>query len=284
MHIVVCVKDVFHPHDLRLPANGQKSPDGLRMPNRADECAVELAVRLRDQEGGRVTLLSIAPPEAEETLESLVGLGADALVRVWEARLAEADVAAVASVLAAVMRRQQAGLALCGDRAVGGAGTGLTGPLLAEILGWPFVGGAVALEAGKKEGMVVTRLIERGDRQVLYTPLPAVVAVSPEALTPGYPALAKIRRAKREVCGLEGIASEAEALSAPLPMTVIDWAIAKPRPRKLFAPPSTASAADRLKMVMGGGMAKKAQDSSVEAPPEKAAEQILQFLRQEKLI
>jgi electron transfer flavoprotein beta subunit len=269
---------------------------------------VELAVRLREQRGGQVTLLSVASPEAEETLDLYLGLGAEALVRVWDPLLAGVDAAAVALILAAAARRLRPDLILCGDRALGGDGTGLTGPTVAERLDWPFAGSIVAaasaIEPAERASeharhppsddgrLIVHRLIERGDRQLLRIPLPAVIAVSPEADPPRYPAFARVRRAARSSLDLEALdlipAATAAALercpAACSPTQVTGWAPARPRPKKLFVPPSTASAADRLRMVMSGGRARPTGDNLVEAPPERAAEQIMQFLRQERLI
>lgn len=283
MKIVVCVTFVYHHLDLQVPAKGvAEPPRGLPMPNRADEGAMELALRLCEAVGGSVTVLSVAPPEAEETLERVVGMGAAAFWRVWEPALENAEVFAVADALVSALTELQPDLILCGERASGGAGTGLTGPLLAEQLGWPLLVGATHLEADAGN-VRVHRLLTRGDRMALEAPLPAVVTVSPESPTPRYPALAKVRRAARVVREGTGLHGETPRSPAP-PLSEVEWTIAKPRPKKLFTPPSAASAADRLRMVMGGGMQKKAQDNLVEAPAEKAAEQILQFLRQEKII
>jgi electron transfer flavoprotein beta subunit len=285
MNLLVCVSEVWHPHDLRPPENGTGQPLGLRMPNRADECAVCLAARLVEQRGGQVQLLSATPPDAEETLSVYIGLGATALVRIWDPGLERLDALSVSLVLSRAAERLKPDVILCGDRAFGGEGSGLTGPALAERLGWPFVGSTVAFEAVETGALVTHRLIERGDRQVIRVRLPAVIAVSREADAPGYPAFARIRRARREEWDLSHLGlTPDQVCNARSPLKASGWAIAKPRPKKLFTPPSTASAADRLRMVMGGGKARTAQDATIEAPPEKAAEQILQFLRQEGLI
>src|SRR5947209_6800479 len=120
MNLLVCVADVLHPHDLQPPTDGAARPTGLRTTNRADECAVELAVRLRERDGGRVTLLSVAPAEAEETLELYTGLGAETLIRIWDPVIEGVDAAGVALALAYAAARLQPDLILCGDRAFGG--------------------------------------------------------------------------------------------------------------------------------------------------------------------
>src|SRR5262245_66253000 len=84
MNILVCVKDVLSSKDIQLPANGTGLPEGCRMPNQADECAVEMAVNLRNKNGGRVTIVSVAPPELEEVSGMYLGLGADGCALVWD--------------------------------------------------------------------------------------------------------------------------------------------------------------------------------------------------------
>jgi electron transfer flavoprotein beta subunit len=281
VNLVVCVKEVLHVHGLRAPTATNR-PGGLPAPNRADECAVELAVRLREAHGGQVTLVSFAPPAAEAVLELYLGLGAEQLVRVWDEARAAGDHYAVALTLSRAVATLAADLILCGECAYGGEDTGLFGPALAEQLGWPFVGRVIAVELDGG-GASVQRLIERGDRTAIRAPLPAVLAVSPEANQPRYPAYAKVRRARRQALDLSAIGLVPAGL--PQPQTRITaWAPTRPRPKKLFAPPSTASAADRLRMVSGGGPARKSQGPLLEGSPDEAAAQILQFLQQEKLI
>ncbi|MBI3362462.1 MAG: hypothetical protein HY023_15280, partial [Chloroflexi bacterium] len=233
---------------------------------------------------GQVMLISVAPPEAEEILEMYLGIGASVFARVWDDGLDGADQFGVALTLARAAARFSPDVILCGERSVGDYGTGLIGPLLAERLGWPFVGRVSSFQVGIGAA-IAHRLVERGDKLTIQTPLPAVLSVSREANEPRYPALAKIRRARRETLDLAALGLTRDDLAAAhSPASVVGWAAARPRPKKLFAPPSTASAADRLRMVSGGGPARKAQDQFVEAPPERSAELILAVLKQEKVI
>ncbi|MCI0590284.1 MAG: hypothetical protein L0Y67_01535 [Gammaproteobacteria bacterium] len=255
------------------------------MPNQADECAIEMAVKLRNEFSGLVTIVSITPPDAEEISSMYIGLGADALMRVWDDALESADAGQIAFVLMRLSIQFSPDIILCGDRAVGGDGSGLTGPLLAELLGWPFIGGLVAINLGSDKDLICSRLIERGDRQIIRTPLPVVISISPETGQPKYPAFARTRSATRQVFDIASLGLNPTVLGCfALPSKDSGWSEAKPKPKKLFTPPATASAADRMRMVMGGGESRKPQGNVIEVSAEKAAEQVLQFLRQEKLI
>jgi len=255
------------------------------MPNQADECAVEMAVILRNENGGRVTIVSVAPPESEEVSSMYIGLGADAFVRVWDNVLEDADALQVALVIMRISTQLNPDVIFCGDRAIGSNGSGLTAPVLAELHRWPFVGNIVAIYPGNNKEIICYRLIERGDLQIICAPLPVVISVSPETGQPKYPAFAHLRQATRQVFDLASLGLNSTVLDEfAFPVKYSGWSLAKRKPKKLFTPPTTASAADRLRMVMGGGQSRKPQGNVFEVPAEKAAEIILQFLRQEKLI
>jgi electron transfer flavoprotein beta subunit len=283
MNTLVCVKAGFSPQGLAPPQNGTLQPEGYLMPNRADECAIALAAGLRKQNGGSVTLVSVAPSHDEEVLDFYVGLGADAIIRVWEDLLTGADARAIAYVLSNVAKMVQPEIIICGDSAFGGEGSGLIGPLLAEILGWPFLGGLV--EVSLNNDLDCFRLMERGDRQHYKVKLPAVIAASPEMETTRYPSFMTVRAARRELLDLGSLGVDCEELERLFPTSdQTTWVKAKPRARKLFTPPSTASAADRMRMIIGGGQARKAQTNLLEGAPGKLAQQIIEFLRQERLL
>ncbi len=287
MEIAVCVIETLFRHDLCLPEGGSGAVTGLAAPNRADLCAVEMAIGLRQRLGGRVTLLAVAAPESEATLAIYAGLGAEAQLRCWDPSLGAAGALGIAAVLARMVGRVGAELVLLGDGATGGDGTGLTGPAVAERLGRPFVAGIVRCDVEEPGVAVVERLVERGDRLVVEVPFPAVLAVSPEAPQTCYPAYTRAQRVARETIDLAGLGlSPDDVLAASAGTRYSGWTLANPRARKLFAPPSTASGAERLRMVMGGGRTQKptADANIIEEPPERAAEQILAFLRQERVI
>lgn len=285
MKTLVCVKAGFSSLELQPSGNGAGRPSGFLMTNQADECAIALAASLQSKNDGDLTLVSVAGSETEEILDFYVGLGADAIIRVWDEILTSADTMIIARVLSYVAKRVMPEVILCGDRARGGESSGLTGPLLAEFLGWPFLGSLVKVERSDEREITCFRLIERGDRQIIKVPLPAVLAASPEGQASPYPSYKRIRRARRKFMDLGALAMPTEEMeSLAFAAGRLFWTTAKPKPRKLFTPPSTASAADRMRMIMGGGKTRKPQSNLIEGAPDEVADQILQFLRQERLI
>lgn len=283
MNALVCVKAGLSPLEIQPSGNGAGAT-GFFMTNQADECAIALGARLQGN-GGNLTLASVAGSETEECLDFYVGLGADAIIRVWDNILTCADTQTIALVLSYLAKHIEPEVILCGDRAQGGSGSGITGPMLAELLGWPFLGSLVNVERSGERELTCFRLIERGDRQIIKVPLPAVLAASPAGDGAPYPSYMRVRRARRKFMDLGALAIPPEQLELFASATgKMSWTTAKPKPRKLFTPPSTASAADRMRMIMGGGKTRKPQSNLIEGAPDEVAGQILQFLRQERLI
>jgi electron transfer flavoprotein alpha/beta subunit len=283
--LVVCVHPVWFEHDLEL-VDGV--PVGIAATERAEECAVAMARSLAEQTKGEVTLLSVAPETADPVLDRYLSLGAHRLVRCWDPRWEGTETCSLPSVLAAALVKLKPRIVFCGDAATGGVGTGLVGPIVAELLGAAFGGRVVGIRSYEPESVIVERLLTRGDRQLLRVGCaggqPALLAISPSAPAPPYPALTKLRRAVKEVWGPDELGLETAAVG-PL-SDGANWTRARPRARKLFTPPATASAAERLRMVMAGpGRAGAANGSSsgsrpgqVAGTPDEIAEQILRFL------
>ena len=114
--------------------------------NHADESAVELALRLRDAHGGRVTALTMGPPRAEGTLRELISRGVDDAVLLTDKAFAGADTLATARALAAAAKALGPfDLLLFGRRAADGE-TGQVGPMTAALLGLPCVANITSAE------------------------------------------------------------------------------------------------------------------------------------------
>lgn len=290
MNIVTCVSEGFFTNGpLPLAAAGCGDGNGRaprRVPNPLDELAVEAAVRLKEHHGGRVTLVTIGSM-SEATLRAYLGLGVDDSLQVLDEGVDDLGPMQVAYLLAQVIRPLAPDLVLCGERATGGPATGLVPLALGEFLDFPVVTGAAALEVGPRE-VTVERLIERGDRQVLQAPRPAVVTVAQAFGTPRYPALAKARRAMRRQVNLRqlGLARDALGVVLPVPNEVAREK-ARPRPKKIYLPPSTMSAAERMAALMAGGRAgarKGGEAKFVEGLPGDMATKMIEFLRRERIL
>lgn len=198
LHIIVCVKPVpdprtwgklkLDPHTLLL-----RRGDVPAVINPLDRHAVEQALALREAEGGSVTLVSMAPADAEEQLAEAMAMGADRACLLADRAFAGADTLATARTLAAAIRRIGAwDLVFCGAYSADGS-TAQVGPQLAELLGVPDLTHVVALEVRDR---VVRARSEDGDGTLVYeTELPAVATFSREANVPRLPTMPGIMRA-----------------------------------------------------------------------------------------
>ncbi|HHY38429.1 MAG TPA: electron transfer flavoprotein subunit beta/FixA family protein [Clostridia bacterium] len=156
--IVVCVKAVPDPKKGSpsfdpVTKTVRRAAQDLVM-NLLDRHAVEEALRIRGGFGGKVTVVSMGPPEAMPVLKESLALGVDRAVLLSDRAFAGADTLATSKTLALGIRKLgQFDLVLAGSESSDGA-TGQVGPQLAEILGIPFVPKAVKIELynGAKPG------------------------------------------------------------------------------------------------------------------------------------
>jgi electron transfer flavoprotein beta subunit len=183
MKIVILLKQVPDSTDVRIdPATGMLKRDRNKgIANPEDKYAVEMALGLRDQHGGTITVLSMGPETAKDTLKEALAMGADEAVLVSDPALAGSDVAVTAKVLARALEPLGPDLILCGRRSIDGY-TGAIGPMLAENLKLPLVSAArkLDLDAGK----LTAEQVWDDQIRVIEAATPAVVTVSREAKTP----------------------------------------------------------------------------------------------------
>lgn len=191
MNIIVTVKQVPDTNDVRIdPATGTLIREGVpSIVNPEDKNAIELALALREKNGGsgKITVISMGPPQAEAALREVLAMGADEAILLSDRAFAGADTLATANVLAHAVRKLGAyDLIICGRQAIDGD-TAQVGPQLAEFLGIPQVTYAIDLWCEDKN-LVVKRHTDSGT-QTVATQLPALVTVLKEANKPRIPTL-----------------------------------------------------------------------------------------------
>jgi electron transfer flavoprotein beta subunit len=219
--ILVCVKQVasldeeFELGEDRLSVDPEFVEWEL---NEWDSFALEAALRLREQvggEGAEVVAASVGAEVAEEGLLGCLARGADRALRVWDESLASGDVLVVARVLAAVARREQPDLVLCGVQS-SDAVNGATGTALAGLLGLPRVAVVKAIEpAADGRTLAVERELEGGLVERLRVRLPALLTVQTGIYEPRYATLRAIKQAREkpfERLGLGELGLSAEEL------------------------------------------------------------------------
>jgi len=151
----------------------------------ADHCALEVALRIKDDLGAEVVAVSGQPEPDDETLQRGLAMGADRAIYLSGEGFENADEAVMARALKAVIERLDgAALVIVGMTTLD-TGQGQLGLRLAELLGWPQVTGAWSVEAADGRLEAVRR---SGDTYVrVAADLPAVVTVPACALKPRYP-------------------------------------------------------------------------------------------------
>lgn len=161
-----------------------------------DEYAIEEALQIRERVGeGEVVLACAGGEAAQSSLRQGLAMGADRGVLVQHEGYDRTDGLARARALAAVAAGESPNLILLGKYGVG-TDEGQTGPMLAEILGWPHVSAVSSLKL-EGETFEARRGIE-GAVEVVEGKLPAVVTAEKGLNEPRYPSLKGIMAAKKK--------------------------------------------------------------------------------------
>ncbi len=213
MRIAVCVKQVAALADeVEFVADRRDvDPDFLdRALNEWDTYAVEEALRIRDDQGGEVVVVTVGDDESEDVLRRCVAMGADRAVRVSSANVGLPDPVATARALAAALRDEQPDLVLCGAQS-SDAVQGATPAALGGVLDLPVVAVVRKIDvSGDGRSAVVDRELEGGVIDVTEVDLPAVISVQTGINDPRYVTLRAIQEAAaRDVDVLEAPATEA---------------------------------------------------------------------------
>ncbi len=197
MNVVVCLKQVPGTTQVKIdPETNTLIREGIEnIINPFDTYAIEEGVRLRERFGGKVTAISMGPPQTEAALREAVSLGADEGILLSDPAFAGADTWATSCTLSMALRKlEQYDLIVCGRQTLDGD-TGQVGPQLAEMLCLPFVAYVSQIEEIADGGIRVRRMVEDG-YEVMESPLPAVITVVKEINAPRLPSLRGIARSK----------------------------------------------------------------------------------------
>ncbi len=197
MEIVVCVKQVPDTTEVKIdPVTNTLIRQGVpSIVNPFDKFALEIGLQLKEKHGGRVTVISMGPPQAKDALKECLAMGADAAVLVSDRAFGGADTLATSYTLAAAVRKLgNADLILCGKQAIDGD-TAQVGPEMAEHLGWTQVTYAASVEIDGTK-VKVNREHDEG-YDVISTQLPAVVTIIKTLLEPRYPTVKGTMKANR---------------------------------------------------------------------------------------
>jgi electron transfer flavoprotein beta subunit len=233
MNIVVLVKQVPDTESERrlVPGAGtldRAAADGVI--NELDEYAIEEGLRIAEAHGGEVTILSMGPQRAAESIRKALSMGADKAVHVLDDGLAGSDALATSAVIAAALQSVGFDLVIAGAESTD-ARTGVLPAMLAERLGVPQLTQASKVDISGS-GVTVRRVSDEG-LDVVEASLPAVVSVVEKINEPRYPSFKGIMAAKKkpvQVLALAdlGVSPDAAGLGGSV-TEVADFAARPPR-------------------------------------------------------
>ncbi|MDI3546904.1 MAG: electron transfer flavoprotein beta subunit [Halanaerobiales bacterium] len=198
MNIIIPIKQVPETSNVKMDEEtGTMVRDGVEsIVNPLDLYAIETGIQLKEEFGGKITVITMGPPSAEKALREAISMGCDDGILLSGREFAGSDTWATSYALSQVIR--EAGkfdLILAGERATDGD-TGQVGPGIASFLGLPLATYTSKIVELTKDSITVERLIEEG-YETLRLPLPALLTVVKEISYPRLPTLRGKQRAKK---------------------------------------------------------------------------------------
>jgi electron transfer flavoprotein beta subunit len=261
MKIVVCVKQVPDTTEVKIDEKtGTLIREGVpSIINPFDQFAVELAIKLRDEHGGEVSVVSMGPPQAKSVLTKSLALGADNAFLLSDRAFAGADTLATAYTLAtAIEKIGDFDLILCGLQAIDGD-TAQVGPEIAQRLKLPQVTYADNVIFENKK-FIVDKQTESGTERLEVKPPALVALITPTDFVPGNPPFSKIMKAKKkplETWTAEDLGGDSERYGLNGSPTYV---------KRIYTPPQ------------------KEKGEILEDPPDVAAKKIVELLAKEGYI
>jgi electron transfer flavoprotein beta subunit len=185
MKIVVCIKQVPDTNEVRIdPVTGTLIRDGVpSIMNPDDKNALEEALRLKDETGAHVTVLTMGPPQADAILREALAMGADEAVLLTDRAFAGADTWATSLALAKACENIGYDIIFAGRQAIDGD-TAQVGPEMAEHLDLPQVTYVENVEL-KGSSLKVKRALEDG-YEILGVKTPCLLTCIKELNQPRY--------------------------------------------------------------------------------------------------
>ena len=198
MNIIVCIKQVPETTQVRInPETNTLIREGVKsIINPFDMYAIEEGIRLKDKFGGKITVITMGPPQADAALREAISLGCDQGILICDRAFAGSDTWATSYTLAGAIKKiNEFDLIICGKQASDGD-TAQVGPGISTHLGIPQVTYVKKIEEVKEKSMRVERMMEEGF-EVIETPLPALLTVVKEINEPRLPSLKGMMKARQ---------------------------------------------------------------------------------------
>lgn len=187
MNVVVCVKQVPD-----TKGGVEFNPDGtlnraamLAIMNPDDKAGLEAALRLKDQYGAKVTVITMGLPKAQDVLIEALAMGADEGILVTDRVLGGADTWATSHTLAGAIRKLDYDIIITGRQAIDGD-TAQVGPQISERLDIPLISYAQKIDVDENEKTVTVQRQYDDRYHVLKAKMPVLITALSELNTPRY--------------------------------------------------------------------------------------------------
>lgn len=216
MEILVLLKQVPATESMIAIADDSVSikTDGLKyVINPYDELAVEEALKIREAQGGTVTIVTAGPAKAAEAVRTALAMGADKGVLIDPGDVV-CDGLATAKILAAVIKEMPCDLIVAGHRAVDDDNFQV-GPAVAELLGMPNI--SMVIKEEITDGKITCTCTVEGGTKEVEAPLPALISTQRGLNEPRYASLPGIMKAKKkplETKSLADVGLDPQSLAA----------------------------------------------------------------------
>jgi electron transfer flavoprotein beta subunit len=236
MEMIVCVKQVPNTTEIQMdPRTKTLIREGVAsIVNPFDLVALEEALRIKREVGGRITVLSMGPPQAISALKECLARGADRAILLSDQIFAGSDTLATSYTISLAIRTSKLpyDIIFCGLQAIDGD-TGQVGPGLAEFLNLPVLPNAVEVRVDEEaRSVTIHRKIEEGI-EVLRAKLPVLIIADRDLAKPGNLRDDHLKRIEEDAVeiydfnklggtssdyGLEGSATEVIWIGSPKPI------------------------------------------------------------------
>lgn len=215
MNIYVLLKRTFDTEErIQLDGNRIDEDSAEFIINPYDEYAVEEAVKLKDEHGGEVTVVTAGTEESEKELRTALAMGADKAVLInVEDEYETMDASSIAQVLGLYLKDQEVDIILAGNVAIDG-GSGAVAPAVAALLDMNYVTSVVELNINGSTAEM-TKDVE-GDTEKVSVQLPFLMTCQQGLNEPRYPSLPGIMKAKKkplEEIEMDDLAYDHDALT-----------------------------------------------------------------------
>lgn len=209
MNIIACVRQTPDTETvIKIAGSGNSiETDGVKFVlGPYDEYTLEAAAQIKEKSGGEVTAITVGGDRAAETLRHCLAVGADKAVHVQDGGQTGDDALAIATALANQIKKLPHDLIFVSNRGTD-SDRGVVGPMLAELLGLPYVGLVTEIEV-ETGSVTVGREVEGGIKEKYKVQLPAVIGgqkgMRGEPRYASLPAIMKAKKKPIEAVAIEG--------------------------------------------------------------------------------